>query len=612
MAAQYLDGKGFAEAVVAGADWVLHTREHLNRINVFPVADGDTGTNMALSLSATAAGLRASEEMSLAKVAEQAAQASILGAKGNSGVIMAHWFLGLRKAFEGCERVDTTQLSAALVSATDYVYDGMEEPVEGTIITVMKAVSEHAKTLVGTEKSQLAAFFTSLCDAAERALAETPNQLAALKEADVVDAGAQGFVNFLQGALRAMLGKPLPELSSEQLHDGAAVAALHENADLSHRYCTEVIVRGRGYEAERLRGRFRALGSSMLVVTTGDVFKLHIHTDHPDAIMAAASKLGTIEERKVDDMLRQRDERASGAVTALTPLHEQPNSVAVLCDSTADLDAAVRREHAIEIAPLQVLFGDQVFRDQVDLSTEEFYERLARKDAHPTTSQPPPREFVEALERVNPQREAVILTLSGTLSGTAKSARHGASLAPHPRVEIFDSKTTSLGLGMITLNAARLAQRGVSMDELLHWLGRWRAESGLVFCVATLEYLLRGGRIGRAQSALGNLLGLRPILSLRDGEVVPIARTRARDALNKVLANLRERLPDGSKVRLGLISIGANEELEAVEADVRARCEVIEVIRGAPTGVIGVHAGPGAWGIFYQKVQNDDPLLTPA
>jgi DegV family protein with EDD domain len=262
------------------------------------------------------------------------------------------------------------------------------------------------------------------------------------------------------------------------------------------------------------------------------------------------------------------------------------------------------------MAPLQVLFGDKVFRDQVDLSSEAFYERLQTDPNHPTTSQPPPRAFVEALDRIRPDRPALIATISSRLSGTFKSAKSGAALVSHPRVVVFDSASASLGLGLMTLNAARLSAKGASMEDLTHWLERWRDDTGLVFSLATLEFLRRGGRIGAAKSIIGGLLGLRPILTFEDGNIVPLAKARGdREAFQRVLEVLKKRLAGFSRVRLGLVEIGSTGALDRVETELKDSMDVVEVVRGAPTGVIGAHAGPGAWGVFYQRVRDDDPLV---
>jgi DegV family protein with EDD domain len=602
----YLDGRRFSQVVVGGADWVRHTRDQINRINVFPVADGDTGTNMALSLSATASALRGHGDRAIGPAARTAAEASILGAKGNSGLIMAHWFLGLSKSIGQRARIGMQEFADSLSVATQSVYDAIEQPVEGTILTVMREVSDRAVD-TADNGADLVDFAHALVEAGETALEKTPEQLEVLRQAQVVDAGALGYVNFLQGACRVVRGEPMPEATTVLFEESSHPPLSEE--EITERYCTELIVRGHDFDDASLRQRFAPFGNSLLVATTGELFKLHIHTNHPDELIRVAEKLGRVEERKVDDMLRQREER-DHLVQPVIPIAEQPAGVAVVCDSTADLAADVRTQFGIEMVPLQVLFGDRVYRDQVDLDSETFYQQLKADPHHPTTSQPPPRAFVEAFDRIRGDREVLVINLSRTLSGTQESALTAAKLADHPRIEVFDSRSASLGLGLMARNAARLAARGADTDTLLHWLYRWRESSGMVFAVATLDYLRRGGRIGAASSMIGKLLNLRPVLTLRDGEVVPLGKARGTaDTIRLVERNLEERLPAGSRLRVGLVGIDTDDRLDELDAWLRERWEVVESVRSVPTGVIGVHAGPGAWGVFYQVVEDDDPLL---
>ncbi|MDX1763090.1 MAG: DegV family protein [bacterium] len=610
MPMDYMNGKGYRDALVAGADWVRHNREYINQINVFPVPDGDTGTNMALSLSATAAAVRDSEDRDISCISKVTAEASIMGAKGNSGMILAHWFQGLSLAFGSLGQVNPQQLARALGRATRSVYDALEEPVEGTILTVMRGVGEQARK-VADGGCDFLSLMDEMVEAAKIALARTPEQLAVLRQANVVDAGAQGYLDFLKGARRALRGEPIPVYDEPSLHGKVEHSVIAGGEASPERFCTELVVRGKNFDTGKLRSRFRPMGSCLSVASTGSVFKLHVHTNRPDEVMKIAAKLGVVQEFKADDMWRQQKEFGTVQITPLIPLDQQPATVAILCDSTADLPADIRRDMGIESAPLQIMFGDDVFRDQVDLSSEEFYRRLESDPRHPTTSQPPAREFVDALDRIRQDREALVLTVSSRLSGTFRSAQSAARLAEHPRVEVFDTGSASLGHGLMTLNAARLAARGVPMNEILTSLERWRSDSGLLFSLTTLEYLRRGGRIGAAQSMIGKLFGFQPILGFEDGNVVPLAKGRgSEDALNKVTALLAQRLPEGSRVRIGMVEIGHSSQLDQVTEWLKSRCQVVELIRGTPTGVIGVHAGPGGWGLFYQLVRDDDPLLT--
>jgi DAK2 domain fusion protein YloV len=606
MQIKYLDGSRFGRAVSAGAEWVRHRRKHLNEINVFPVPDGDTGTNMALSLSATANALRDNDERDLSKVSQRAAEASIRGAKGNSGIILAHWFQGLAGHIGRRAKLSAHELADALTHATETVYGAVEKPLEGTILTVMRASSENARR-AAARGADIAVMLDEIIVAAQNTLARTPEMLDVLREAKVVDAGAEGYVNFLQGMQRAMSGVPMPEFNEEELRDVVEHPPIPVG-ELSNRYCTEVVVRGRGFQPDRLRRRFHGMGDCLLVVTTGDLFKLHVHTNHPDEVLGIAAKLGVIEERKVDDMLQQAEERESHSHPPLIPLEAQPRTPAILCDSTGDVEESLRQRLGVEQVPLTVMFGDEVYRDKVDISIEDFYKKLQTSEHFPSTSQPPPRVFVESFDKIRSDREIIVLTISKNLSGTYRSAITATRLADR-RIEVFDSGTASAGLGLLALCAARLAERGASTDEILRWLERWRQASACLFTVSTLEYLRRGGRIGRAQSLVGGLLQLRPLLTYADGAVQPVAKVRGDDrAALEMRAQLKERITPGDRIRAHFVESTPNSRREAFEEWLGQYCDVVESYRTSITPVVGTHVGPGAWGVFWVRIPDDDPL----
>jgi fatty acid kinase/fatty acid kinase fatty acid binding subunit len=606
---QAFDGRRFRRAVIAGADWVRARRRHLNEINVFPVPDGDTGTNMALSLSATAKALREEDGEDLAAASRTAADASVLGAKGNSGIILAHWFQGVAEHLREHAHADPPRLASAFAHATDTVYAAIEKPIEGTILTVMRATSDHAAKAARKHKSDVAAFLGEIVEGAHEALLKTPEMLQVLKDAHVVDAGAQGWVNFLQGMHRAAQGAPLPEFTEEEVHEVIEHRPV-PLAQITNRYCTELVVRGKGFRSDVLRRRFSGLGDCLMVATTGELFKLHVHTNHPDRAMEIATKLGTLEERKVDDMFLQAEERGVEQIPPIVPLDRQPKTVAVVCDSTGDIPEALRHELGIELVPLQVMFGDAVFRDRVDLSSDEFYEMLENDPHFPTTSQPSPRAFVDAFDRVRQDRELVVCTVSSGLSGTTRSALQASRLAPHPRVVVHDSETASGGLGMMAIGAARMAEAGGTLDEIRTQLELWRADTGCLFTPSTLEYLRRGGRLGRAQGVLGTLLTLRPILGFMENKVQAMTKVRGDEkAALRIREILLERVPAGSRLRVSVVESTPNERATEFEGWVRKVFDIVDLWRCPITAVVGAHVGPGAWGVFWQRVRDDDPLL---
>ncbi len=284
-------------------------------------------------------------------------------------------------------------------------------------------------------------------------------------------------------------------------------------------------------------------------------------------------------------------------------------------DSSADLADAVLDRHHITLVPLQVIFGDQVFRDRLELKPEEFYRRLRAAKELPTTSQPTPGEFVRVFREARDEAdEAVVLLVSGTLSGTFQSAHAALKAAGIDGVYLFDSRSASLGLGMLALRAAELAESGWPAAEIAKELERVREQSGMFLTVDKYDNLLRSGRVSRGKAWIGGLLDVKPILSLTDaGRVVPVDRVRGREQLvPRVLSLLERKLhpPPHCHPLRRCTRRGAGRGGTGAER-ARGRIPAAGLFVSLATGVLGTHVGFGAWGVFYQ-VEDGTPARVSA
>lgn len=278
-------------------------------------------------------------------------------------------------------------------------------------------------------------------------------------------------------------------------------------------------------------------------------------------------------------------------------------NTAIVLDSTSDFPDAQQRFRNMRVVPLYVIFGDERFRDEVDLSADEFYARLAAASALPTTSQPTPQDFLDTYEELTARgfERIYSLHLSSKLSGTFQSASLAAQELGGDRVTLVDSETASLAVAMLALAVERRLARGASAEEIDALVERFKAEHRVVFTVATLEYLQKGGRIGRAQALAGALLNVKPILGFEDGVVVPLARVRGRQkALEEFGKRFAAATEDRPGLRTAIAHANAPEWVEVLTALVRtarpsAEVELVEAL-GA---VVGTHAGPGAVGFFW-------------
>jgi len=257
------------------------------------------------------------------------------------------------------------------------------------------------------------------------------------------------------------------------------------------------------------------------------------------------------------------------------------------------------------VVPLQVVVGERSYRDGVELGPSELLEVLRDPEAPvPTTSQAAPGEFLGAYRGALEEgaEEVLAIVLSGAVSGTHQSALTGARQVEEGRVEVMDSRTGSVALGLMVIRAIELLDAGRELDEVRDELERIRDRSGFFFTVRDLEGLLRSGRVSRGKAWLGNLLGLRPLLTVDDeGRIVPCGRVRSREAaLDAVLERLDGALPGHDRYRLGVVHVGLPDFAGRVERKLRERYDPVEVHSQPLTAVIAAHVGAGAWGVCYQ------------
>jgi len=275
-------------------------------------------------------------------------------------------------------------------------------------------------------------------------------------------------------------------------------------------------------------------------------------------------------------------------------------NTAIVLDSTADYPDAQDRFPNWRIVPLYVRFGAVSYRDYVDIEPAEFYARLRTAEELPTTSQPTPADFAAAYEELAGFERVLSLQLSSKLSGTFQSAGTAAA-ATDGRVRVIDTGTASAAITMLGLAFQRRLERGTTDDEVDELVERFRRESGLIFTLDTLEYLARGGRIGRAAGWAGQLLHIKPILTLADGEVLPVKRVRGN---RKAIQEFRNAFETGTRdepgLRVGIAHADAPERMEAVKKlvqDVRPAAKIEVATTLGP--VLGTHAGPGTVGLFW-------------
>jgi len=284
-------------------------KDHVNDLNVFPVPDGDTGTNMSMTFESAVNEMNKLDDVSISNVTGASSNGSLMGARGNSGVILSQILRGFHKGCSGKTSLNTDDFSKALVNAADTAYKAVMKPVEGTILTVVRAAADSSVD-VSEKTPYFDEFLKEVIEDADNALSKTPELLPVLKQAGVVDAGGQGLIYILKGFYGAIIGEKVKEIETEFQHKlSKELTQAADNGDIEFGYCTEFIVKGTNLSDAELKKEISGFGDCMLVVGHDEMLKVHIHTNEPGSVMQKALSLGELIDIKVDNMRYQHNER---------------------------------------------------------------------------------------------------------------------------------------------------------------------------------------------------------------------------------------------------------------------------------------------------------------
>lgn len=594
----YLDGHRLARLLGAGAARLLAGRAHLDRINVFPVPDGDTGTNLALTFAAVAEQLAAQPTRHAGEVLVLAADAALDGARGNSGAIFAQYLQGLAAALRDQPRLVPADLLRGLGTAHAWARSALEDPRDGTVLTAMAALAGEAAVdgAGGPAGDDFVAFFAERLAACRVAVASTRETLAPLRRAGVEDAGALALLILLEGmgdALKPGLAPPAPAPAEDpplRVHLEAGAAAPGGG-----RYCTECLVAGAGIDAAGLRRELAAVADSVVVVGGGDRVRVHAHVDVPGQVFAIARRHGSVSGEKADDMARQERALLAGG-----------RRVAVVTDSGADLPAGDFDELGVHLVPMRVHLGARSFLDKVELGPAALLRELAANPGQATTSQPAPGDFRRAYALLSSHFEHVVsISISGRLSGTLQAAGAAARQGTAGRITVIDSRSASVGQGLVVRAAAERARAGASPAEVTAAAEDAAGNTRTYGAIRDLRHAVRGGRIPPPWRWLAARAPVSFVMATRGDGSVGVRRVLPR-GMGLVDPVLGPALRDARRSGRHRLAIGHAGDPEAADR-LRARCEArfpgLESVTVAELGpAFGVHGGPGTLVLAVQAL----------
>jgi DegV family protein with EDD domain len=599
-------GDNLAIALRSGIHRVIGEQDLLNRINVFPVADGDTGTNLCLSLGAALETLSRPGTKHLGNLLAQFADALLDGARGNSGAIVAQFFQGMSDSAQDLARFSTASFAKAVATGSDYAHDALSNPREGTILSVIAEFSASLRHQVaGDANVSIAPALQTAINATKGALARTEGQLEELRKAGVVDAGAKGFVTLVEGMIEFIVaGTVADKPGNTDTFVSAPMETAGVNGSLDYRYCTECIVTGSDIDRRKLREQLSELGDSLVLAGTKKKAKIHIHVNEPERVFELARLYGTLVGEKADDMQRQQHST-----------HNIRGRFAVITDSAADISDADMEMLDIHMVPMRIQFGERGYLDKVSISTEEFFKQLAENPAHPTTSQPSPGDFRRHYEYLGSHFPDVIsISLTPKVSGTYQAAVSAASrIGATGRVHVVNSLNASLGQGQLAVFAAECAVAGLDAETTLNALQELIPVTQSFALIRDLRFAVRGGRVPKSKKLLADVLRVTPVLrTLADGTIRASGILPGRHKLLPKFARLIAR-SSNEKAALRLAIGHALCKADAHQLAGELENYLPNIVKTTITelgSALGVHGGPGSLVVGVQEYRPPEDFRT--
>jgi hypothetical protein len=584
-----INGHELYSYIVSGAKNVIVNEQNLNRLNVFPVPDGDTGTNLALTMTSILQGAEKHEDagQTMGKIA----RLSIDNAYGNSGMIFAQYFNGWSQAIESKSSLSPSELIESLRFAAQHTIKSVTHPKEGTILTVMREWANNFDSHV--DEDYEAIFETSL-KSLQEGVNQTKQQLKVLKDNNVVDAGAQAFYYFIEGIVRFIKNHNLEDLEYK-----AAILDIIEEDFKSvevgdYRYCAQYLIKSDKSQTEIVE-LLESFGDSIVVNKNEAHINIHLHTNEPNIVMSLLVKENEVLSHKADDMWLQAN-----------LIHKKKAKMVIITDSIADLPKQFMDDEHCVLLPLNLIIDSVVYMDKVTIQAKEFYEHLDEYHYNPSSSQANPKSIERAFNQVLQNYDEVIgIFVSSKMSGTYDNIRKSLNKlkTEGKRIEIIDSKSNSVTEGLLVYEALKLKKEGKSFDEIVERLHTIIPNLRIFVSVKDLKYMLKGGRVSKVTGFILSKLKLQPVISI-DSEgkgIIPFKSLNQKSAIRSILNCIRkDELESGIESYALVYSDNPsdlNEFSKSVKTILYREPEYIESI----SPIVGLNAGKGAIAIGYIK-----------
>ena len=583
-----LDGNDLLRWFYLGSQEVYSNKRYINSINVFPVADGDTGSNLSTTIKAMVD--HSNNEPTFSGMIRGMSESGLAHARGNSGILFASYIKGLALEGKIFDVVTIKDFSCIAHHAVAYLYQAIENPIEGTMITVIKDWA----TFLFQKHDRYISFQELFIDAyqeAKASLQRTTFQLEILEKNHVVDSGAYGFVKFLNGINRFFSGAEIEDIA-------ISIVDVQRNEDLltdKYTFCTEAFIELSNWNStkshmeleKKIKSEISNYGDSLIVSSGGNKVRIHIHTDSPELVVDTLKGYGTFLEQKVDNMKLQKSVRTN-----------RISNIGLLTDSIADLPEEFKLYNQIHTLSLGILLDESIYLDKLTLGLKQLFKAINESVTYPTSSQPEPGRVKAFLENLLEMYDSLIfITVAGKLSGTNQTINQELKNLElrGKKVTIIDSRLNSGAQGLLVKAAADMLQMGFSHDELVKEIESQIPKTNIYVCLNTLEYAIRSGRVPNTVGKIGMKLGMRPIMTLdQSGNGAAFGVAFSQKSITRQIYRLVKKAKKTTGIKAYSI-VHADNSLLAMEY----KNELTKIIGKEPefvteiSSIVAIHSGPG-------------------
>lgn len=582
-----INGKLFYYAFLAGSKQILNSQSELNQINVYPVNDKDTGTNLASTVRAIIENIKPTKSYS--DTIKVIANSALIGARGNSGAIVAQFLVGLSNGMGNSLSITFDEFALSVENSIPFIYDAIEKPVEGTILTVIRDWSDFLKSKKNNTNNLNETLSESL-EVIEKSLNQTTAKLQYLSKYNVVDAGAKGFVLFIKGIVDFIKKPNIRELAKENV---GMIELIHtediHDENITNRFCTEAVIKNTNINKYELKRILADFGDSIVIAGTESLSRIHVHTNKPSDLFHKLQSHGTITFQKAEDMIRQNEIAT-----------KRKWNIALVTDSTCDLSNEIIDDYQINVVPLNIMFGDNHYLDKITIQPEQFYDLLENSTNFPTTSQINEWTFTNLYSHLASHYDAIIaIHLTGEFSGTYKN-----SLTAGERIQkefnkpvyVINSKNLSGALGLLVLKAAKYIESGESAESVAKLIESQIENAKIFVSVKDFKYMIKGGRVSGTKGKIAQLAGIIPVITMDQSGKSKLfgVNFSQSSSLKRVFRHIKENIESRDVWNYIILHSHNHTEASKIEGKMREMTGLnpVSVVNISP--VIGMHAGKGA------------------